>query len=113
MPEKRNRIEERSLRVWKVLLGKALTKDKIVYRDLASCANIPQPTLIGAGPRTILGRVHQYCVREGLPPLDVLVIDLEHREPSAGYPGDFVEDTRAVFGFDWFAVSCPTSNDFL
>ena len=109
----RNSRGERCLRIWKVLLGQALVRNRITYSELASYADIPQVMLRSSGQGTLLARVNAYCDRNSLPPLAVLVVRIDTKEPGAGYLGNVAEDTREAFKFDWFSVSYPTADSFL
>ena len=104
---------ERCLRIWKVLLGQALVKSRITYSELSGYADIPQVMLRSSGPGTLLAGINAHCARNNLPPLAVLAVRRDTKEPGEGYEGDLVEDTREVFRFNWFLAPNPTGDDFL
>jgi hypothetical protein len=60
-----------------------------------------------------LGIVGNYCVMNGLPPLNVIVVDQETNQPGSGVvvrPGRTVrQEQRAVHQQDWFEVGVPST----
>jgi hypothetical protein len=104
-------LATRALQTYLVLIGRAANQQTIQYRQL--CEQMDY----GVGPILAhpLGRIMDWCAREGLPALTVLVVEKETGLPSTGLTtvqqGDFPAEQQRVFAFDWYSIFPPTLND--
>lgn len=100
--------ETRAYQVYLILIGLAANNQTINYRLLRERMSIGVwPTLSNA-----LGRVFNWCIREGLPTLTSLVVEKETGKPSNGVTtvksDDFPAKQQRVYAFDWFSILPPT-----
>ena len=71
----------------------------------------------GVGPVLAqpLGRIMEWCAREELPALTVLVVEKETGLPSTGLttvqPNAFPAEQQRVFAFDWYSIFPPSLQD--
>ena len=79
---------------------------------LSQETNIPFGLIKGKSAR--LNAIYGYCLREGLPPLPVLVVRKEQKTPGCGYKPvvSVIQDTEGVFAYGWSGVSEPKPEDF-
>jgi len=100
--------ETRAYQVYLVLIGLAANHQTIDVRKL--CEKIK----FGIAPVVAdpLGRIVNWCIREGLPALTALVVEKETGKPSrrwiAGWSDDVAAEMQRVFAFDWFSIMPPT-----
>ena len=100
--------ETRAYQVYLILIGLAANRQTIGARKL--CEKIKY----GIGPMVSvpLGRIVNWCIREGLPGLTALVVDEDTGKPSkywtAGWSDDVAAELQRVFAFDWFSIMPPT-----
>ena len=99
------------LSVWGLLIKQARRRQTIVYEGLAYEAQTAGAELRGGN--NLLARVHDYCIMQGLPPLDVLVVRISDGLPAGGYQGNAAEDLQAVFGWNWWLVQTPNPEDLV
>jgi len=102
------RKSERAQQVWQVLVSAAYNRQVLTYGILAK--------LIGMGPGTLarpLGCVMNYCEKNGLPPLTVLVVRKRTGTPGSGLetvkPRHTDEQRERVFRHNWFARLPPSA----
>jgi hypothetical protein len=96
----------RALQVWQILISKASNRQLTTYKELQNIIEYG-----GAGVfAQILGHIMNYCEKNSLPPLTVLVTN-----SRTGAPGDGLTTTQdvdasreVVFNFSWFQVIPPT-----
>jgi hypothetical protein len=100
--------ETRAYQVYLILIGLAANHQTIDCRKL--CEQIK----FGISPMLSnpLGRIVNWCIREGLPSLTALVVEKETGKPSkrwiAGWSDDVAAEMQRVFAFDWFSIMPPT-----
>lgn len=99
---------ERAQQIWQVLVSAASNRQVLTYGLVAD--------RIGMGPGTLagpLGCIMNYCEREDLPPLTVLVVGKGRGTPGHGLatvtPSTQDREREAVFAFNWFSRLPPTS----
>ena len=60
-----------------------------------------------------LGIVGHYCLMNGLPALNAIVVNQDTGEPGGDVvltpPGDFRREVRAIYNTDWYAVGVPST----
>ncbi|MEP6691032.1 MAG: hypothetical protein ABJD07_07735 [Gemmatimonadaceae bacterium] len=100
---------DRASQIWQVLIGAAHDRRTLTYAMLADRIGLAAGEL--ARP---LGMVARYCAIRQLPPLTVLVVQIDVGKPAAGFSWasdhDFARE--AVFQRAWFALRPPSSGDF-
>ncbi len=99
--------EQRSGRLWPILVRSAEERRPLTYKDAADQLKIHWRPL-----RYVLGPIQAYCLGEGLPRLTALVYSQATGLPGAGFagvPGD-QSDLQEVYEFDWAAVTNPFSD---
>ena len=97
----------KTLKVYMILTGCAVRRETATHRIIAERIGV-----IAQGVNVYLARIHRYCVRNNLPPLDVLVVSVLTGEVEGGYSGPreyIYRDRERVYDFDWFMVS-PSTN---
>ena len=81
--DREQRVRERCVSIWRVLLPLAKENARCIpYSNLADAIGV---TLNEIRKPTYLRRIHYFCNRLGLPPLDVLVVTEASWAPSRGY----------------------------
>lgn len=70
---------ERAARAWPLLTQKAADESNITYADLSQHLGIHARPI-----RYVLGVIQDYCLREKLPPLTILVVN-RRGFPSEGF----------------------------
>ena len=101
----------RALQAWQYLIGKAYNRQTIRYPDLAGLMEYKDNR-----PLTpILGHIMFFCAENNLPPLTILVVNVDGT-PGAGFtdadPDDFHRERERVFNFDWCGLVPPTIEEF-
>ena len=103
-------LYNRALQIWQVLISKANNRQSMTYKNLAD--------MLGSVDRRDLGRylnpVMRYCQTNGLPPLTILVVRQDTKEPGRGFPrrNALNVDREEVFNYDWFGIVPPTPEEF-
>ena len=96
---------ERAARAWPLLTEKAAGESKITYADLSQHLGIHARPI-----RYVLGVIQDYCLREKLPPLTILVVS-RRGFPSEGFIAWDVDDLdagyRRVYGYPWHELPNP------
>jgi putative restriction endonuclease len=96
---------ERAARAWPLLTEKAAGESKITYADLSQHLGIHARPI-----RYVLGVIQDYCLREKLPPLTILVVS-RRGFPSEGFIAwdidDLDEGYRRVYGYPWHELPNP------
>lgn len=95
---------ERAYRVWNALITCASQKQSISYKQLAQRLELHHRVF--SYP---LGLIQEYCEREHLPPLTVLVYNSDTGMPGAGFTAssDIGAATNAVSDFRWAEIDNP------
>jgi hypothetical protein len=115
-----DRIPVQAQQMWLILVGVVmLTKKKIItYGDLAVAMGYPDRRS-GHGLSRQLGLVGCYCIRNGLPTLNSIVINQETRAPgpdvvlSKGRKyKQYPLEQKEVRERDWFKIRVPTTGTF-
>ena len=103
-------IYQRSLQVWSLLVAAARQRRRYTYLEVANILGYPHAPVVVP----FLDTIFWYCVEQGLPPLTVLVVRQDTRQPGDGYlvDVDVETDTERVYAFDWFGVEPPETKDF-
>ena len=102
--------------IWRVLTNKATQGRNINYKRLSEMTDIPFGLIKGESDR--LNAIYPYCLRNGLPPLPVLVVRKKpkngQKTPGRGYKPvvSVKHDTEEVFAYDWSGVPEPKPEDF-
>jgi len=71
---------ERAFKAWQILTKLAATGRLITYEDLAKALEIHHRTI-----RFVLEMIQDYCLKNELPPLTILVVNKQTNEPGAGF----------------------------
>ena len=109
-----DRLHVQAQRIWLILTAWAHFREKTIeYGELAE--------LMGKNPKAgvtlgrQLGIVGYYCLNNGLPPLNIIVVGQKTGAPGAEAvvtEGKTVrKDQKAVFKTDWFAIRSPSLKD--
>ncbi len=100
---------ERAAQIWQVLVAAAHDRRTLTYAIVAERIGIEPNQL--AQP---LGMVARYCSLRQLPPLTVLVVQVDVGRPAAGFSwaSDVDYAREAVFQQGWFSLRPPSSSDF-
>lgn len=101
---------ERALQLWQILISKADNRQTMTYISLAKMAGYSD-----ARPMMqILGYIMDYCQKEGLPPLTILVVNKATGEPGGGLStvNQLNQDRENVFNYDWYGVFPPSADEF-
>lgn len=97
---------ERAYRAWPVLTAAARRGNTITYGELATALGIHHRAV-----RYVLGVVQDYCLREKLPPLTILIVNQGEGVPGAGFIAWDVDDLQAgmsrVFHYNWEQLDNP------
>jgi putative restriction endonuclease len=104
-------IESRALQIWIILVGKAMSRQTLTYGQLADLIGFK-----GAGVFSqFLDPIMQFCVQSNLPPLTVIVVDQDKGTPRDGLTAsvDRDSDREKVFRVDWYAITPPTTQEFM
>ena len=100
--------ETRAYQLYLILIGLAANHQTI------DCRKLCEQIRYGVSPMlwNPLGRIVNWCIREGLPALTSLVVEKETGKPSprwtATWSGDVQAELQRVFAFDWFSIMPPT-----
>jgi putative restriction endonuclease len=99
----------RALQIWQIIVGKAHSRQKMTYGELAKM--IGYTVIIAVhGP---LKLIEYYCVKNGLPRLNILVVDKQSGVPGEGTnTANFENELQQVFDYDWYALMPPTPEEF-
>lgn len=99
----------RALQAYLILIGLAANQQTIQYRQLCKRMHFG---ISGQGLAKPLGRIMNWCAREGLYALTSLVVEKETGIPSTGLTtvkaDDFPAEQQRVFAFDWYSIYPPT-----
>jgi hypothetical protein len=100
--------EIRAYRIYLILIGLAANHQTIAYWRLCEKIRYDIGPMV-CGP---LGRLVNWCIREGLPALTSLVVEKETGKPSSrwtvGRSDELPAELQRVFAFDWFSIMPPT-----
>lgn len=101
--------EARACRAWPVLTAVANSPTaKITYGQLASVVGVHHRAV-----RYILGLVQDYCLREKLPPLTIVVVNAQDGLPGLGFIAWDVDDLASGFqqvqAYNWALLGNPFS----
>lgn len=101
---------QRSCQIWSLLICAANERKSYTYGDVAEILGFG-----GAGTMAqFLGPIMWLCEDNEWPPLTVLVVNQDTGLPGEGLSTleEVNEDREAVFGFDWFSLEPPQTEDF-
>lgn len=99
--------EERAFRTWDILVAASERREILRYKELGERLGIHHRALYWP-----LDLIHQYCIRENLPPLTILVVNATGL-PGKGFTawdlGHFDEGCKEVFEHPWEREDNPFS----
>jgi hypothetical protein len=100
---------DRAAQFWFLLVFAARTQHVISYDLMERLTGIPRQ-----GVGDFLGPIQEYCKRNGLPPLTLLVVNEKTGLPSEGFTGakDIFGAQARVFVYDWLGHRAPPPEDF-
>ena len=93
--------EEKACRAWPILMRAAKGKRKMSYMQLGGEIGVHHRSV-----RLVLSPIQDYCMKERLPPLTILVVNKARGKPGTG----FIERGQGimeVYGHDWKSESNP------
>jgi hypothetical protein len=97
----------RALQAWQYLIAKAHNRQIVKYDELTSLMEYGTSKPLSS----ILGCIMNYCDREGLPPLTIIVVN-RFGIPGAGFtaaePDTYHRRREEVFAHPWFRQVPPT-----
>lgn len=100
--------ELRAYYSWKILVECAKNKKTITYKDFSNEIKIHHRTV-----RYPLEYIQDYCLKNQLPPLSILVVNKTTGLPGTGFKAWEIEDSekgiKIVFDFDWTKLLNPFS----
>ena len=107
---------QRAAQMWSLLAVAARNRQILTYENrqiltydlMARATGVPRPAVGG-----FLGPIQKYCLREKLPPLNVLVVSEKSGMPGEGYiaAADIPQAQANVFAFDWLAQRAPSAEE--
>lgn len=100
----------RAIQAWLILLGVAMNRQTITYKDLSIKM---YEHYAGGTLAEVLGHIAFYCNANGLPPLTCLVVNKETGLPGIGIPvsADLNMLREEVYQFDWYSIFPPTEEE--
>lgn len=90
---------------WEILIKLANKKDLTTYGEIAEKMNIHHRTV-----RFFLGLIQDFCMKNNLPPLTILVINKKGKQGDgfiASNRDRIQQDLFAVYDFDWESIENP------
>lgn len=97
---------ERAFRAWPVLTAAAADGALVTYGHLASQLGIHHRPI-----RYVLSEIQDWCLRERKPPLTILVVSQDRKEPGQGFIAwdtkDLEEGYKQVYAFPWNQLTNP------
>jgi putative restriction endonuclease len=97
---------ERAFRAWPLLADCAAKRSKITYGDVGVYLNIHHRPV-----RLVLAIIQDWCLYERKPPLTILVVKKEGKEPGEGFiawdASNLDDGYEEVYRFPWYALSNP------
>lgn len=98
--------EQRAFKAWPILVRKAKSKDTIRYAELSQRIGMSHHRPL----RYVLSVIQDYCLRENLPPLTILVVDASGK-PGTGFTAcgrDALQANRKeVYRYPWSSRKNP------
>lgn len=94
--------EQRAFKAWPILTALAAHRGTITYGHLAEQIGIHHRPLHYA-----LAHIQDYCEREKLPPLTILVRNADTGEPGGGFHDSNRGREEAVWAFGWASIDNP------
>lgn len=92
--------------VWPHLVRYAFERRTATYGELAK-----ETAIFHRNLRLALDPIGQWCFRNKLPPLTIVIVDADTGRPGSGIVGTseatLDEDLARAFGHDWAAVTNP------
>jgi hypothetical protein len=112
-----DRVYVRAQQVWLILVAHVMSTtgkfaDRLLtYGELATRMGLNKKAAIGLGRE--LGIVGQYCVRNGLPALNCIVVSQQTGTPGHGVvvskKKTWRDDARESLNTDWFRFRVPST----
>ncbi|MEP0826926.1 MAG: HNH endonuclease [bacterium] len=100
--------EARACKAWELLTRVARSKRFVTYQELAAALGTHH-----RADRFVLGLIQDYCLKEKLPPLTILVVNKHTGKPGSGFIGcsneSLDEGVNGVRGYDWSKAPNPFS----
>jgi putative restriction endonuclease len=98
--------EQRAFLGWNILTEQAKKRKQITYGEIAYYIGI-HPRVV----RYLLGPIQDYCLENELPPLTILVVNSDTREPGSGFIAWSRDNLEAghedVYRFAWDSIENP------
>ena len=94
--------------MWAVLAVAARNRQILSYEMIARACGVPRAAVGG-----FLEPIQAFCIRQGLPPLTVLVVSEETGMPGVGFiaAADIPHAQAEVFRHNWLRGRAPSPND--
>lgn len=119
---KGDRVYVQAQQIWLILVAFVMHSDRnpkrpatITYGDLAVCMGYPDKRA-GHMLGRQLGIVGRYCVSNGLPALNSIVVNQDTGMPGAdvvlGAGRTVAQEQRDIMKQDWFSFRVPTTGTF-
>ncbi|WP_373740932.1 hypothetical protein [Neisseria sp.] len=101
----------RAVQAWQILIAAAMNRQIHSYKTLSELMyGKPVPNVMSG----ILGHIAFYCVENGLPPLNVLVVNETTGLPGDGIPvsQDLNSSRESVYQYGWYNLYPPAEQEF-
>jgi len=100
---------QRALQIWPILINAANNRQVLTYKAVGDLIGMPPIAL--SQP---LGLIMDYCERNHLPPLTVLVVSEKSGLPGEGLTTvkDLNQDREKVYSFNWYNLPTILEADF-
>jgi hypothetical protein len=115
-----DRVYVRAQQVWLILVARVMSTSGpwkgrlLTYGDLAEAMGVDPRGAIGLGRE--LGIVGNYCIQNGLPALNCIVVGQDTGAPGPGVVTranrNWRDDARDALNWNWFQYRVPTTGTF-
>jgi putative restriction endonuclease len=97
---------ERAFRAWPLLTDRAAERSKVTYGEVAGYLHMHHRPV-----RYVLGVIQDWCLRERRPPLTILVISQDKKQPGQGFiawdTSRLYEGYEEVYAYPWHTLANP------
>lgn len=102
----------RAVQAWQYLIAKASNRQLVRYGELAEVMDYSDSRPLSY----VLGRIMDFCVRNEIPPLTLIVVNADGI-PGGGFTAEdplaYNRTREEVFAFHWFKIIPPTVEEYM